>query len=99
MLIAALAIFTSAGVMAVEGTDKDVTKAEHKAVDGKAVNTVDPVSGDKVDGKIAPIEAKTKDGKTILIGVATQATGDIVKKNPEKFVDAALANKKSEEAK
>ncbi|MBA2480727.1 MAG: hypothetical protein H0V44_08695 [Planctomycetes bacterium] len=95
-LIAALALMTGAGAMAAD-TDKDVKAAEHKAVDGKAINTIDPVNGEKVDVKIAPIEAKTKDGKIILIGVSTQATGDTVKKDPEKFIDAALANKKTEE--
>ncbi len=98
LIAASLAMFSGTAAFA-EDADKDVKAAEHKAIDGKAVNTIDPVTGDKVDAKIAPIEAKTKDGKVILIGAATGDTAATIKKSPEKYVDAALANKKSEETK
>ncbi len=92
----ALVLATSVSAFA-EDNDKEVKAAEHKAVDGKSVNTIDPVTGDKVDAKITPIEAKTKDGKVILIGASSADSAAKIKKNPDSFVDAALANKKSEE--
>lgn len=93
----AIVLFSGTGAFAEDGADKDARAAEHKAIDGKAVNTVDPVTGDKVDSNIAPISAKTKDGKTILIGASSVDSAAKIKKSPEIFVDAALANKKSEE--
>lgn len=99
LIAASLALFTGAAAFAEDSSDKDVKAAEHKALDGKAINTIDPVNGAKVDPKIAPVEAKAKDGKTILIGAATADTAATIKKDPEKYIDAALANTKSQEKK
>ena len=99
LLIPALALMVGASGFAADASDKDANAAEHKAVDGKAINTIDPVTGDKVDAKLAPVEAKAKDGKTILIGVSSEKSAATIKKNPETYVDAALANKKSESKK
>ncbi len=62
----------------------------------KAVNTVDPVTGAAVDEKIAPVSAKTSDGKDILIGISAADSADAIKKDPAKYATAALANKKAE---
>jgi hypothetical protein len=65
----------------------------------KAVNTVCPVSGEKIDPSVAPVEAKTKDGKTVEIGVCCNKCPAAIKKNPEAYAEAAVANKKYEEKK
>ncbi len=91
-IIAALALGLGVSSYA-EDAGKTVAK------DAKAVNTICPVSGEKVDPKIAPVEAKTKDGKTVLVGVCCEKCPAAIKKNPEAYGDAAVANKKYEEKK
>jgi hypothetical protein len=93
LLVPALALALGGAAFAEE--PGATPKAEIKA-DAKAVNTVDPNTGDKVDPKIAPVEGKTKDGKTVLIGASTEESAAIIKKDPAKFADAAVANKKVE---
>nr|MBA2481526.1 hypothetical protein [Planctomycetota bacterium] len=56
-----------------------------------------PMDGAKVDAKIAPVEAKTKDGKTVLIGSCCAGCSAEITKTPDKFVDSAVANKKNDE--
>jgi hypothetical protein len=97
-LIAALALLVGVSTgFAADSSDKDANAGEHKAIDGKAVNSIDPVTGDKVDAAIAPVSAKTKDDKEILIGASSVESAATIKKSPSKYVDAALANKKCEE--
>ncbi len=60
----------------------------------KAANTVCPASGKDVDPSVAPIKAKDKDGKEVLIGVCCNKCAAKVKADPAKFVAAAEANKK-----
>jgi hypothetical protein len=92
LLITVLALSVGAASYAA---DEDGTKAEAKA-DSKAVNTIDPNTGEKVDPKIAPVEGKTKDGKTVWIGVSDDASAEVIKKDPPKYADAAVANTKVE---
>src|SRR4051812_44334264 len=63
------------------------------AADAKAVNTVCVMCGKPVDAKVAPIEGKTKDGKTVLIGTCSDACAAEVKKSANDYADAAVANK------
>jgi hypothetical protein len=94
LLIPALALALGGAAYAADeagATPKTEAKAE-----AKAVNTIDPNTGDKVDPKIAPVEGKTKDGKTVLIGASSAESEAIIKKDPAKFADAAVANKKVE---
>jgi hypothetical protein len=61
----------------------------------KAVNTICPNEGDAVDSSIPPVVVTTKEGKTVAIGVCCKDCPPIVKKDPDKFAAAALANKKA----
>ena len=61
----------------------------------KPVNSICPNEGDKVDSSIPPVVVTTKDGKTVAIGVCCKDCPPIVKKDPDKFAAAALANKKA----
>jgi hypothetical protein len=84
------ALVLSLGVASVQAAEDAAAPA---AAAPAAVNTIDPVTGGKVDAKIAPVEAKTKDGKTILIGAETADSAAKIKADPAKYVDAAIANK------
>jgi hypothetical protein len=86
-IIAVLALGLGASSYAEDGSTaapKDV----------KAINTICPVSGEKVDSSIAPVEAKTTDGKTVEIGVCCANCPAAIKKHPEWYADAAVENKK-----
>ncbi len=61
----------------------------------RAINTVCPVSGKKIDPHVEPIPA-TKDGRTVMIGADSAADAATIKANPAKYVDAALANRKAD---
>ena len=67
----------------------------------KAVNTVCVACGAPVDAKVAPVAAKTKEGKDVLIGCCSDKCAAEVKKNPAQYADAAVMNKawKAEEIK
>jgi len=65
------------------------------AGDDKAVNTVCPGSGDKVDPDLKPITVTTKDGKQVTIGVCCKDCLADIKKDPDKYAAAALANQKA----
>jgi hypothetical protein len=65
------------------------------AGDDKAVNTVCPGSGDKVDPDLKPITVTTKDGKMVVIAVCCKDCIAEIKKEPDKFAAAALANQKA----
>jgi hypothetical protein len=54
-----------------------------------ATNTVDPVDGKPIDKTIAPIAAKTSDGKDVLIGASSNDNAATIKANPAKYADAA----------
>jgi len=69
----------------------DATPAAPQAV--QASNTICPISGEKIDPSIAPVEAKTADGKTVEIGVCCEKCLAKIQKDPNTYADAALANK------
>jgi hypothetical protein len=58
-------------------------------------NTIDPVSGEQInpDKMPLPVPAVGKDGSRVLIFVANHADRVEVKKDPQKYVDAAVTNK------
>lgn len=59
-----------------------------------AVNTVCPIDGVKIDPQIPPIQAQTRTGKSVGIGVCSAACAAIVRKDPQAYVDDAVANHK-----
>jgi len=65
------------------------------AGDDKPVNTVCPGSGDKVDPDTKPITVTTKDGKKVTIGVCCKECIADIKKDPDKYAAAALADQKA----
>ncbi len=65
------------------------------AGDDKPVNTVCPGSGDKVDPDLKAITVTTKDGKKVTIGVCCKDCLSDIKKDPDKYATAALANQKA----
>ena len=97
LLTSLLLCFGASYAGAADASDKDLNSGEHKAVDNKTINTIDPVTGDKIDPNVAPVAAKAHDGKDILIGASSVDSAAVIKKNPDKYIDAALADKKSEE--
>jgi hypothetical protein len=70
-----------------------VEGASAAAAEARAVNNVCPVTGRKVDGSILPIAAVTRNGATVLIGVADKASADAVKQDPAAYLEAAVANR------
>ena len=77
----------SSTLTAADGFSVDATK--------RAINTVCPVSGKKIDPAVEPVKA-TKDGTTVMIGADNAADAAVIRANPEKYVDAALANRKAD---
>jgi hypothetical protein len=65
------------------------------AGDDKPVNTICPGSGDKVDPDMKPITVTTKDGKKVTIGVCCKECIADIKKDPDKYAAAALADQKA----
>jgi len=72
-----------------------LTAAENADVAKRAINTVCPVSGKKIDPNVEPVPA-TKDGRTVMIGADNATDAATIKANPAKYVDAALANRKAD---
>lgn len=70
------------------------TAADGDAV--KAVNTICPNEGDKIDTSIPPVVVTTKDGKAVAIGVCCKDCPPIIRKSPDKYATAALADKKAD---
>ncbi len=70
-----------------------VEGASAAAAEARAVNIVCPVTGRKVDGSIPPIAAVTKNGATVLIGVADKVSAEAVQKDPAAYLEAAVANR------
>jgi hypothetical protein len=66
------------------------------AGDDKPVNTICPGSGDKVDADTKPYTVTTKDGTKVVIGVCCKECIADIKKDPDKYAAAALANKKAQ---
>ncbi len=58
----------------------------------KAVNTVCPVCGGKVDAKIEPVVAMV-DEKKVMIGCCKMECHDMVAKDAAKYAPSATANK------
>jgi hypothetical protein len=83
--------FASVSLFAEDGAKPAAATA------AKAVNTVCPCDGDKVDPNVAPVTGKTKDGKTVEIGACCAKCAAKIKENPDAYADAAVANKKVEE--
>jgi hypothetical protein len=65
------------------------------AGDDKPVNTVCPGSGDKIDPDTKPITVTTKDGKKVTIAVCCKECIADIKKDPDKYAAAALADQKA----
>jgi hypothetical protein len=62
----------------------------------RAINTVCPVTGKKIDPKIAPETVQLKKPATaIAVGLCSEACRATVAKDPEKHANAAIANKKA----
>ncbi len=57
-----------------------------------AANTVCPIDGEKIDPTLPPIPAHTRSGKLVGIGVCSQRCADLVRKDPQLYVEDALAN-------
>ncbi len=57
-----------------------------------AINTVCPVDGERIDPQIAPIRARTVTGRVIGIGVCSRTCAEIVRKDPDRFIEDAIAN-------
>jgi len=92
LLACCLALVASAGVAADSTTAAPVAAPQ-------AVNTICPISGEAVDPSVPPIAGKTKDGKTVEIGMCCSKCAAVVAKNPDAYADAASANKKADSAK
>ncbi len=86
----ALGLFLSAHsrLSAAEGVDH--------APAVKPVNTICPNEGDKVDASIPPVIVTTKAGKTVAIGVCCKDCPPIIRKNPDKYATAAIADKRAD---
>jgi hypothetical protein len=99
VLTAVLALAMSLCAFA-EGDGKDAVAppVAPAATDAKAVNDV-CACGKPVDPKIAPVAATTKEGKKVLIGTCSESCNKKVAEHPEKFVDAAVANKSMKDEK
>lgn len=80
---------TSLFAEAAAGASDKGKEASAKA----AVNTNCVGCGKPVDAKVAPIAGKTKEGKEVMMGCCSDACATEVKKNPDQFADAAVANK------
>lgn len=91
-LILAMA-FATTSAFAEAAAGADAPKADAPKADGKAVNTVCVACGKPVDAKVAPIAGKTKEGKEVMIGCCSDACATVVKKDPAKYADSAVANK------
>jgi hypothetical protein len=87
--------FATTSVFA-EAADKASDKG--KEMSAKAVNTVCPLDGAKVDAKVAPVSGKTKEGKEVSIGSCCAECATKIKDvKDSSAADAAVANKKMEE--
>jgi hypothetical protein len=91
----ATAVLIGVGVTALAVGQADA--ADFMTVDAnlRAVNTICPVSGKKIDPTVEPVKA-TKNGRTVLIGADNAADAATIRANPGKYVDAALANRKAD---
>ncbi len=66
---------------------------------GKAINTICPVTGKPIDAKLAPVVVvigKGEKARRYTIGIAVASAADTIKGDPQKYADAAKANKKAE---
>ncbi len=64
-------------------------QAPAPATTATATNTLDPVDGKPIDKAIAPISAKTSDGKDVMIGSSSNDNAAKIKADPAKYADAA----------
>ncbi len=90
-LLIALIALSFGTTFAAEG----VTPAAETKVEAKAVNTIDPVTGDKVDAKLAPVAVKNKEGHEVLIAISKADSAAVIEKTPAVYIEAATANKKA----
>jgi hypothetical protein len=91
----ALAIALAFASVSVFAADEAKTDAK---ADAKAVNTVCPLDGNKVDAKVAPVAGKTKDGKTVEIGACCADCAAKIKAKADDYADDAVKNQKHAEA-
>ncbi len=57
-----------------------------------AINTVCPVDGERIDPQIPPIRARTVTGRIVGIGVCSRACAELVRKDPDHYLEDAIAN-------
>lgn len=77
---------------AVEVDDKSRSTA-------KPINSICPVTGSAVDAKLSPVVVvvgKGEKAKRVVIGLGDAAAAEKIKANPQRYADAAKANKKAE---
>ncbi len=93
LVMSALALaFASAPVFAeAAGGASD----KGKEMSTKAFNTT-CCCGKPVDAKVAPVEAKSADGKTVMIGCCSDACATEVKKDPAKALEKLQSAGKGE---
>jgi hypothetical protein len=95
LVMSALALAFASAPAFAEAADKASDKG--KEMSAKAMNT-DCCCGKPVDAKVAPVEAKSADGKTVLIGSCSDACAAEVKKDPAKALEKIqAAGKKNDE--
>lgn len=73
--------------------------AEPGTTSSRAINTVCPVTGKPVDAQLAPVMVvigRGEKAKRFAIGIAVASAADVIKNDPQKYADAAKANKKAE---
>ncbi|MBA3708395.1 MAG: hypothetical protein H0W83_06225 [Planctomycetes bacterium] len=97
--ILSLALGINAFAVVDDGKPAPVVPAPGAPADSKAVNTICPACGHDVDAKVAPVAATTKDGKKVLIATCSEACMKKCTEHPEKYVDAAVANKSMKDEK
>ncbi len=68
------------------------------AATATASNTVCPCDGKAIDKSVAPIAAKTSDGKDVMIGACCNDCAAKIKADPAKYADAAAKNQQVADA-
>ncbi|MBA2479109.1 MAG: hypothetical protein H0V44_00470 [Planctomycetes bacterium] len=93
LVMSALALAFASAPAFAEAADKASDKG--KEMSAKATNTT-CCCGKPVDAKVAPVEAKTADGKAVSIACCSDACAAEVKKDPAKALSKLEAAGKGE---
>ncbi len=70
-----------------------LSAAEVVPAEQRAVNTICPVSGLKVDAALKPVAVRTADGRSVQVGVADAECATVVSKDPVRYATLAEANR------